>query len=409
MAPRLLGTPARHTPMQSPPATAPMPPAFAERTSEHLYAIVHRWPGTCQPQEQLQPPEQSLARDEDAREVLALGYLADLRLRFVFTQPGTESMALARASDLARLDLTPHKALALATLHLRKSGATPTLQPQANGTYRLQSLQPLLLESHLTDRNFWRGLLAQFPSGVVVAMPRRGWMALAPVDDTAAQAQLFDAADTEFAAAGPQQLSGCLLHFDQTGWRLHVRLPASLKPAKRKRKRKKTEEAEPGNEHRAEHRPDATSATSTTIAKTGAASAASAATALEPPEAAERYTRQDFAHSGDIEDSHLVTTGMQCLLAALAMFVLSALLWKLSPFMRMGPSQLLGTAAGVLGAIGAVRLSYGLGSQATTALLYAVASFTPVANMALWAWLIYTGLRALREAGWQPSWRTFIP
>ena len=137
-----------------------MPPAFAERTSEHLYAIVHRWPGTCQPQEQLQPPEQSLARDEDAREVLALGYLADLRLRFVFTQPGNESMALARASDLARLDLTPHKALALATMHLRKAGATPTLQPQTNGTYRLQSPQPLLLESHLTDRNFWRGLLA---------------------------------------------------------------------------------------------------------------------------------------------------------------------------------------------------------------------------------------------------------
>ena len=135
----------------------------------------------------------------------------------------------------------------------------------------------------------------------------------------------------------------------------------------------------------------------------------SAATALQPPEAAERYTRQDFAHSGDIEDSHLVTTGMQCLLAALAVFVLSALLWKLSPFMRMGPSQLLGTAAGVLGAIGAVRLSYGLGSQTTTALLYAVVSLTPIANMALWTWQIYTGLRALREAGWQPSWRTFIP
>jgi hypothetical protein len=330
----------------------------------------------------------------------------------VFTQPGNESMALARASDLARLDLTPHKALALATMHLRKAGATPTLQPQTNGTYRLQSPQPLLLESHLTDRNFWRGLLAQFPFGVVVAMPRRGWMALAPADDNAAQAQLFDAADTEFAAAGPQQLSGCLLHFDQTGWRLHVRLPASLKPAKRKRKRTKAEEAEPGNERRAEHRPNTASATSATIAKTGAASAgsaASAATALQPPEAAERYTRQDFAHSGDIEDSHLVTTGMQCLLAALAVFVLSALLWKLSPFMRMGPSQLLGTAAGVLGAIGAVRLSYGLGSQTTTALLYAVVSLTPIANMALWTWQIYTGLRALREAGWQPSWRTFIP
>ena len=54
------------------PATDPTPPAFAERTSEHLYAIVHRWPGTCQPQEQLQPPEQSLARNEDAREALHL-------------------------------------------------------------------------------------------------------------------------------------------------------------------------------------------------------------------------------------------------------------------------------------------------------------------------------------------------
>ena len=391
-------------PMQSTtPATAPTPPAFAERTSEHLYAIVHRWPGTCQPQEQLQPPEQSLARDEDAREVLALGYLADLRLRFVFTQPGTESMALARASDLARLDLTPHKALALATMHLRKSGATPTLQPQTNGTYRLQSLQPLLLESHLTDRHFWRGLLAQFPCGVVVAMPRRGWMALAPADDNAAQAQLFDAADTEFAAAGPQQLSGCLLHFDQTGWRLHVRLPASLKPTQRKRRRKKTEEADQGSASQTTQRPHAAPAAATQI------SGASAAAALEQPETAERYARQDFANSGDIEDSHLVTTGMQCLLAALVAFVLGALLWKLSPFMRLGPAQLLGTAAAALGAIGAVRLSYGLGAQTTTALLYAVASFTPVANMALWAWLIYTGLRALRDAGWQPSWRTFIP
>ena len=47
--------------------------------------------------------------------------------------------------------------------------------------------------------------------------------------------------------------------------------------------------------------------------------------------------------------------------------------------------------------------------QTTTALLYAVVSLTPIANMALWTWQIYTGLRALREAGWQPSWRTFIP
>ena len=100
---------------------------------------------------------------------------------------------------------------------------------------------------------------------------------------------------------------------------------------------------------------------------------------------------------------------MQCLLAALVVFVLGVLLWKLSPFMRLGPTQLLGTGAAALGAIGAVRLSYGLGAQTTTALLYAVASFTPIANMALWAWLIYTGLRALRDAGWQPSWRTFIP
>jgi hypothetical protein len=379
---------------------APTPPAFAERNSEHLYAMVHRWPGTCQPHEQLQPPERSLARDEDASEVLALGYLADLRLRFVFTQPGTESLALARTSDLARLELTPHMALALATMHLRKDVGAPTLRRQGNGIYLLQAPQPLLLESHLMDRSYWRGLLQQFPSGVVVALPRRGWMALAPADDNAAQAQLFDAADAAFAGAGPQQLSGCLLHFDHSGWRLHVRLPASLKPAKRRRKR--TRQSDDAPEAPASPRQPLPAPP----VKPTPALAAAAPHLSDTPQGNTGYER---GQAGDIEDSHLVTTGMQCLLVAMVVFVMSALLWKFSPFMRLGVSQALGTAAAALGAAGAVRLSMGQGAQATTALLYAVVSFTPVANMALWAWQLLAGMRALREAGWQPGWRTFLP
>ena len=96
-----------------------------------------------------------------------------------------------------------------------------------------------------------------------------GWMALAPADDNAAQAQLFEAADTEFAAAGPQQLSGCLLHFGQTGWRLHVRLPASLKPTQRKRRRKKTEEADQSRASQTTQRPHAAPAAAAQISAKG--------------------------------------------------------------------------------------------------------------------------------------------
>ncbi len=375
-------------------AHAPAQPAFAERTRDHLYAIVHRWPGTCQAHEQVQPPEQSLARGEDARDVLALGYLADLRLRFVFAQPGTEAVALARASDLARLGLTPHQALALATLHLRKAAGIPHLHAQANGTYLLQAAHAMLLESHLLDRNFWRGLLERFPQGVVVAMPRRGWMALAPADDNAAQAQLFEAADAGFAAAGPQQLSGCLLHFDQTGWRLHVRLPSALKPARRQRKR------------RAEGKPQSTANLQPAEDAHGRAipsvddsqSATGARTRVRAPQKTQ-----------PLDDSLLVTTGMQCMLAATAMFLLAALLWSTGSMARMGPSQAIGVTAASLGAVGAVRRAYGTGALPTTALLYAVVSFTPGANAMLWAWLTFTGLRALRAAGWRPTWRTLLP
>lgn len=371
------------------PTEPPALPTFAERTSEHLFAIVHRWPGHCQPHEQLQAPDQSLAADENPAEVLVLGYLADLRLRFVFTQPGTEGVALARASDLARLDLTPTKALALATLHLRQKAGAPTLVPQSNGTFKLQAPHHLLLESHLLDRTFWKGLLARFPAGMVLAMPRRGCMLLAAADDTAAQGHLFDEADALFAAAGPQRLSGCLLRFDQTGWRLHVRLPSSLKPARRKRKRRST---------------DATQAKG--LAETKNTQPRDADSALPSTDRSHRRPRQD-PHS--IADSHLVTTGMQCAALAGLLFLLAALLWGLAPGTRGHWAPLLGCAAGALGAAGSMRLAYGLGRMPSTALLYAVVSFTPLANVLLWATLSHSGFNGLRDAGWHPSWRTLLP
>lgn len=97
------------------------------------------------------------------------------------------------------------------------------------------------------------------------------------------------------------------------------------------------------------------------------------------------------------------------MLAATAMFLLAALLWSTGSMARMGPSQAIGVTAASLGAVGAVRRAYGTGALPTTALLYAVVSFTPGANAMLWAWLTFTGLRALRAAGWRPTWRTLLP
>jgi hypothetical protein len=56
-----------------------------------------------------------------------------------------------------------------------------------------------------------------------------------------------------------------------------------------------------------------------------------------------------------------------------------------------------------------MRLAYGLGRMPSTALLYAVVSFTPLANVLLWATLSHSGFNGLRDAGWHPSWRTLLP
>lgn len=322
----------------------------AERERENLMVQVHPWVGERMARECLRPP----AAPQDT---VAYGYLGDMQLRLVFERPGETQTSAVRPEDLARLELTPQKAIAHAVANAKRAGGTPQVAPLAGGVYALRGRHADYNATYLLDRAFWRQQLEKFPRGLLAALPRKGVLLFAPAGDAAVEEELARQAGRIRAAAGDARTSDCLYRFDAAGWQPVADLP---RPA--------------------------------------AAPAPAAAVASRPQHA------QDDGDSPAEDDDGLdldkAAQGQRMLVFSILLtFGLNgaARAGALSPLLLFA----LYGAVAIFSLVGVVRLCSGLGKSTGQKIVYMVLSCVPLVSLAAWIVLSVQATRVLRAAGWR--------
>ena len=143
-------------------------------------------------------------------------YLGDMHIRLVFD--GSRTLQSASPDDLTRLQLTPEQALRLAVANLRRVYGPPGVQPWNGGLMQVTAASPELTSSYFLDREFWQGLQAGHPDGLVVAVPRRGGLVYAPARDAQAVNSLRFGAAALYAGGPGARLSSALYLFKDGRW-----------------------------------------------------------------------------------------------------------------------------------------------------------------------------------------------
>lgn len=320
-----------------------------EHIRDHLLVQLQPWAGPPLPKEGLVLPP--LAE----RGTLALGYLGDMQLRFVFDRPGETLPAAVRPEELERLGLTPGTAARQAVANLRRVCGVPQIGTLGEGVYSLRGAHREYSPGYLLDRAFWRTQLEKFPQGLLAALPRHGVLLFAPAGDPAIEAELVRQAGRMAAAAGSARISGCLYRFEADGWKLHAELPG-VRPAEA-----------PADRTRAEEEPS--------------------------PSRLEEEQGQGV----DLDKAAL---GQKMLIrSVLGSFLLGAAArgGHLLPGVVFGLSM----ALTVYSLRGVVRLGIGLGKSRGATIACMVASFVPLLNLLAWITLSLQATRRLRDAGWQ--------
>lgn len=166
------------------------------------------------PHEQLKLPSAGDPKAEAYR--LSLGYLGDIRLNFRFAGSGRDALV----SDLRRLGISPAQALGLAVLNHKRQHGDASFVPVSEGVYALKCLDPAVCTTFFLDRRLWKQLLAKYPDGLLVAVPREGSVLFSPASDSGASRRLRESAARMLSSAGNARISRNLYRFGSTGWQI---------------------------------------------------------------------------------------------------------------------------------------------------------------------------------------------
>lgn len=343
--------------------------AIAPRTRECLCAIVASAGNHFQPTEGLKPlaatPIVQGAPAVEGAEPAMFSYLGDVMVRFVFTAKDCLESPV-RQEDMVRLDLTPERALALATLNFKRMHGAPQAGLFVENVYTLRGGNPDVYAGYLLDRAYWRSQLERCAQGVIVALPKRGSLFFAYAADPAATQALKRLAARLYHAADEHGLSACLYRFDAQGWHVHERLPLpQLAQASRPAWRLKD--------------------------------VRSRDTAGDARRRAERDAEKD---GGDREEKlALAASGQKMALYGIALNL------GLRGIERSNalPDVVLLALALVLNIyvlVGMVRICSGLNKTQTEKIIFMVLAFFPLVNLAALVYLSLKATRTLRFAGW---------
>jgi len=194
--------------------------ATFDTSAGNLMAVLRESSGSNKQDEDLQPYGKLRAQLADGREMELeaswFHYLGDMHIRLVFDGP--QSLQSVSPDDLRRLQLNPQQALELAAANLRRVYGVPAAHPWSGALMQVEGQAADLNSSYFLDRAFWRALQERHPQGVVAAVPRRGGLVYAAVDDEEAVAQLRFSAAALYASGEQARVSSALYLFKDNRW-----------------------------------------------------------------------------------------------------------------------------------------------------------------------------------------------
>ena len=343
--------------------------AIAPRTRECLCAIVASAGNHFQPTEGLKPlaatPIVQGAPAVEGAEPAMFSYLGDVMVRFVFTAKDCLESPV-RQEDMVRLDLTPERALALATLNFKRMHGAPQAGLFVENVYTLRGGNPDVYAGYLLDRAYWRSQLERCAQGVIVAVPKRGSLFFAYAADPAAIQALKRLAARLYHAADEHGLSACLYRFDAQGWHVHERLPL----------------------------PQLAQASSSALRLKDVLLRDTAGDARRR---AERDAEKD---DGDQEEKlALAASGQKMVIYSILLnFVLRGV--ERGTLLLEWMLIVLSIVVGIYAMVGVVKLCSGLEKTQGQKILFMALSFLPFANLLALVYLSHTASKALRAAGW---------
>lgn len=186
----------------------------------NLLAVVRESLGSNQERETLLPYGTLRALLPDGGEVEVetswFQFVGDMHIRLVFDS--RTQLQSASPEDLERLRLDPGQALQAAVANLRRTYGEPTVRAWTGGLSQVVGRADDLNSSYVLDRDFWRGIEARHPGGVVVAVPQRGGLLFAPARDEHLVLALRFSAAALYAASPRQRVSSALYLFRDGRW-----------------------------------------------------------------------------------------------------------------------------------------------------------------------------------------------
>jgi uncharacterized protein YtpQ (UPF0354 family) len=195
-------------------------PEPADTGAGKLLVVLRESRGENKQDESLQPFGAIRATLADGREIELetswYRYLGDMHIRLVFDHG--QSMQSLSPDDLRRLNLSPEEALRVAIANLRRVYGEPAAQPWSGRLMQVQGGAADLNSSYFLDRDFWLGLEARHPDGLVVAVPRRGGLVYAPAADDTAVTNLRFSVAALYAGGPGARLSSALYLFKDGRW-----------------------------------------------------------------------------------------------------------------------------------------------------------------------------------------------
>ncbi len=187
---------------------------------ENLMVVLRESEGANKPDETLKPTGKAWGTLADGSrfemETTWHEIIGDMHIRFVFDGPN--SMVGASREDLQRFGLSPEEAVERSITNIKRIYGLPTASPWTRRLMLVEGRCPDLNSSYFLDRTFWRGLLLDYPDGIVVGVPKRGGLLYTPISDHEEVAGLRQSIGYLYRSSEHLRVSSALYLFKDDRW-----------------------------------------------------------------------------------------------------------------------------------------------------------------------------------------------